>query len=84
MSPREQSRQTETGAWMSRSSSMESGGAAGVVAARGGGAHGRRGFCAASQVMDEARHVEVYDRYLREKMGTVYPVTPSLKSLLGT
>lgn len=39
-------------------------------------------FYAASQVMDEARHVEVYDRYLREKMGTVYPVTPSLKSLL--
>jgi len=36
----------------------------------------------ATQVMDEARHVEVYERYLREKMGLQYPVTPSLKRLL--
>ncbi len=37
---------------------------------------------ASTQVMDEARHVEVYERYLREKMNLTYPVTPSLKSLL--
>lgn len=39
-------------------------------------------FYAASQVMDEARHVEVYHRYLTEKMGISYPVVPSLQSLL--
>ena len=39
-------------------------------------------FYAASQVMDEARHVEVYHRYLTEKMGIAYPVVPSLQSLL--
>ncbi|MFP6624475.1 MAG: ferritin-like domain-containing protein, partial [Myxococcota bacterium] len=39
-------------------------------------------FYAASQVMDEARHVEVYHRYLSEKMGIAYPVVPSLQSLL--
>ncbi len=37
---------------------------------------------AGSQVMDEARHVEVYDRYLHEKIGFSYPVSPHLKSLL--
>lgn len=39
-------------------------------------------FYAATQVMDEARHVEVYDRYLREKLGIVYPVNLHLKQLL--
>jgi hypothetical protein len=39
-------------------------------------------FYASTQVMDEARHVEVYDRYLREKLELVYPVNPSLKELL--
>jgi len=39
-------------------------------------------FYAASQVMDEARHVEVYHRYLTEKMGLAYPVVPSLQTLL--
>jgi hypothetical protein len=38
----------------------------------------------ASQVLDEARHVEVYERYLREKLGTVYPVDASLKSVFDT
>ncbi len=33
-------------------------------------------YYAASQVMDEARHVEVYHRYLSEKMGIAYPVAP--------
>ena len=37
---------------------------------------------ASTQVMDEARHVEVYDRYLHEKIGFSYPVSPHLKSLL--
>ena len=37
---------------------------------------------AATQVMDEARHVEVYDRYLREKLEKVYPINPHLKTLL--
>jgi hypothetical protein len=39
-------------------------------------------FYAASQVMDEARHVEVYHRYLTEKLGISYPVNSSLQSLL--
>ena len=36
----------------------------------------------ASQVMDEARHVEVYSRYLREKLTRVYPINVHLKQLL--
>jgi hypothetical protein len=39
-------------------------------------------FYAATQVIDEARHVEVYSRYLHEKIGLVYPLNPNLKSLL--
>jgi hypothetical protein len=39
-------------------------------------------FYAAAQVFDEARHVEVYDRYLREKFELVYPISPYLKTLL--
>ncbi len=39
---------------------------------------------AAAQVFDEARHLEAYDRYLREKVELVYPVSPSLKQLLDT
>jgi len=35
-----------------------------------------------SQVMDEARHVEVYARYLREKMTRQYPVNRHLRALL--
>lgn len=37
---------------------------------------------ASTQVMDEARHVEVFDRYLHEKVGNTYPISPHLKSLL--
>jgi hypothetical protein len=37
---------------------------------------------AATQVMDEARHVEVYDRYLSTKLEKVYPINPHLKTLL--
>ena len=39
-------------------------------------------FYAATQVFDEARHVEVFSRYLREKLGMIYPINPNLKVLL--
>ncbi len=39
-------------------------------------------FYAATQVIDEARHVEVYSRYLHEKLQLVYPMNPNLGSLL--
>ena len=37
---------------------------------------------AASQTFDEARHVEVFNRYVRHKVGFTYPVTGGLKDLL--
>jgi hypothetical protein len=37
---------------------------------------------AANQVQDEARHVEVYHRYLTEKLGCSYEVNPHLQTLL--
>jgi P-aminobenzoate N-oxygenase AurF len=39
-------------------------------------------FYAATQVIDEARHVEVYSRYLHEKVQLVYPLNRYLKALL--
>jgi hypothetical protein len=39
-------------------------------------------FYAATQVIDEARHVEVYSRYLHEKLELVYPLNRNLQSLL--
>jgi len=36
----------------------------------------------ATQVMDEARHVEVYRRFIQEKLQHEYPVNPQLKKLL--
>jgi hypothetical protein len=39
-------------------------------------------FYAATQVIDEARHVEVFGRYLHEKLGLVYPLNSNLRSLL--
>jgi len=36
---------------------------------------------AATQTMDEARHVEVFERYLR-KLALVYPMSPWLKQLI--
>ncbi len=39
-------------------------------------------FYAATQVMDEARHVESYKRLIHEKFKQAYPITDSLKSLL--
>jgi len=37
---------------------------------------------AASQVADEARHVDVYNRYVHKKIGFSYPCNPHLKTLL--
>ncbi|MCU4183262.1 ferritin-like domain-containing protein [Acidiferrimicrobium sp. IK] len=39
-------------------------------------------YYAATQVIDEARHVEVYSRYLHEKVQLVYPLNKNLASLL--
>ncbi|MBE9539545.1 MAG: diiron oxygenase [Proteobacteria bacterium] len=39
-------------------------------------------FYGATQVIDEARHVEAYSRLLHEKFDIAYPITPALKSLL--
>src|SRR5207253_4860737 len=40
-------------------------------------------FYAATQVIDEARHVEVFSRYLHEKLDLVYPLNVNLRSLLN-
>ena len=37
---------------------------------------------AASQTFDEARHVEVFHRYLKERCKIIYPINPNLKALL--
>src|SRR5947209_13090259 len=39
-------------------------------------------YYAATQVMDEARHVEVFARYIEEKMGGAYPINDNLGGLL--
>jgi hypothetical protein len=39
-------------------------------------------FYAATQVIDEARHVEAYKRLVHEKFKIAYPITVSLKTLL--
>ena len=40
-------------------------------------------FYAATQVMDEARHVEMYSKYIRDKIEMAYPINPHLKALLN-
>ena len=40
-------------------------------------------FYAATQAMDEARHVEVFSRFTTEKIGLFYPVNPDLARLLA-
>jgi hypothetical protein len=40
-------------------------------------------FYAATQVMDEARHVEMYGRYVQDKLELAYPINPDLKALLN-
>jgi len=37
---------------------------------------------AASQVIDEARHVEAFSKLIQRKFGTIYPIGPTLKILL--
>ncbi len=37
---------------------------------------------ASSQVIDEARHIEVFAKLLERKAGTIYPIAPTLKTLL--
>jgi hypothetical protein len=37
---------------------------------------------AASQTFDEARHVEVFNRYIQRKLGFIYPISAPLKSIL--
>jgi hypothetical protein len=39
-------------------------------------------FYAGSQVIDEVRHVEVISKFLQRKMGTLFPIDPTLKVLL--
>jgi hypothetical protein len=39
-------------------------------------------YYASSQTMDEARHVEVFSRYLHEKLEWEWPINPNLKKLL--
>jgi hypothetical protein len=39
-------------------------------------------YYASSQTMDEARHVEVFSRYLRDKLEWEWPINPNLKKLL--
>jgi hypothetical protein len=41
-------------------------------------------YYAATQVMDEARHVEVYSKYLRDKLEWEFPVNVHLRDLLDT
>jgi hypothetical protein len=36
----------------------------------------------ASQVTDEARHIEALSKFLSRKMGAIYPINPTLKVLL--
>lgn len=40
-------------------------------------------FYSATQTMDEARHAEIYGRFLHEKIGMLYPINDSLQALLG-
>jgi hypothetical protein len=39
-------------------------------------------FYSATQTMDEARHVELFARFLQEKIGLVYPINDQLQRLL--
>ncbi len=37
---------------------------------------------AASQTFDEARHVEVFNKYLQQRVGMMYPINTHLKSII--
>ncbi len=41
-------------------------------------------YYAATQAMDEARHVEVFSRYLREKLEWEWPINANLRKLLDS
>lgn len=40
-------------------------------------------FYSATQTMDEARHAELYSKFIQEKIGMVYPINDQLQALLG-
>jgi len=40
-------------------------------------------FYAATQTMDEARHAELYSRFLHDKIGLIYPINSQLQALLN-
>ena len=40
-------------------------------------------FYAATQAMDEARHVELFQRFIRDKVGMYYPINTDLAKLLA-
>lgn len=40
-------------------------------------------FYSATQTMDEARHAEIFGRFLDDKVGMVYPINDNLQALLG-
>ncbi|TDB93366.1 ferritin-like domain-containing protein [Actinomadura sp. 7K534] len=40
-------------------------------------------FYSATQTMDEARHVELFTRFLHEKVGMIYPINTKLQDLLN-
>jgi hypothetical protein len=40
-------------------------------------------FYAATQAMDEARHVELYSKFIRDKIGLYYPINNDLGKLLA-
>ncbi|RAY15833.1 aminobenzoate oxygenase [Actinomadura craniellae] len=40
-------------------------------------------FYSATQTMDEARHVEIFSRFLHEKIGMLYPINTKLQDLLN-
>ncbi|MFF1837042.1 ferritin-like domain-containing protein [Streptomyces sp. NPDC058231] len=40
-------------------------------------------FYSATQTMDEARHAEIYGRFLHEKVQMLYPINDNLQGLLG-
>jgi hypothetical protein len=41
-------------------------------------------YYAATQVMDEARHVEIFSRYLNEKLSSAYPINYYLDAVLDS
>jgi hypothetical protein len=40
-------------------------------------------FYSATQAMDEARHVELFNRFIKDKIGVYYPINDDLATLLG-